>query len=239
MNKINILICDDEQSSIEENKDMIEELLGRMGIEFSIQCYNEVNINEDIIKKTDLAILDIDFQDSKNTGISLAQKIQKINKWIAVIFVTCHSEYAMEAFRLQVLGYLEKPINKSHLEIVMKKVIIYLKGINFESATFEFTYDRQNVVLRQKNIINIEKIGRKIRIETRQSDYEINDSISTIESRMTDFFLKINSGTIINMNFVTEIVNYYIYLSNGKSFRVARNRLNEVKEKYFLFTNKF
>lgn len=216
---------------------MIEEFLNQNEVEFNISCCNRIDIDDEVIKNIDLAILDIDFCNADSTGINLAQKIQKINQWIAVIFVTCHPEYAMDAFRLHAQGYIEKPINKKHLDIVLKKVLVYLKGINFETATFEFMFERQKVILLQKNIIYIEKVGRKIKIDTRQSDYEINEGINTVESRLVHFFLKINSGTLVNMNYIAEIINYNIYLSNGMNFRIARNRLNEVKEKYFLFTN--
>lgn len=236
---INILVCDDEKSSVEENKKHLEQFLESTGQEYNILCYMNGMVEEHVLKNIDIAILDIDFRNEETTGIELAQRAQTLNKWVAVIFVTCHSEYALDAFRLQVFGYLEKPVNLVHMDIILKKVLVYVRGIknNLETAVLEFMYNRKKVVIRQKNIAFIEKVNRKLKIETRQCDYEINDSISAIEDELTSFFVKINSGTLINMYFITEIEKYNVYLSNGHSFHISRDRLNEVKEKYFLFTN--
>lgn len=236
---INILICDDEKLSVRENKQQIEQFFKNTGQEYNVLCYYDGTIEDSILKGIDIAILDIDFQNEDTTGIELAQRAQKLNKWVAVIFITCHKEYALEAFRLQVFGYLEKPVNLLHMSIILKKVFVYVKGIksNLETSVLEFIHNRKKIVIRQKNIAYIEKINRKLKIETRQSDYEINESITSIEEMLTDYFVKINSGTIVNMHYITEIEKYNVYLSNGHSFHIARNRLNEVKRKYFLFTN--
>lgn len=235
---VRILICDDEQSVLRHNENKLDVLLSKLGVERSIRCYSNTNdISNEVIKATDVAILDIDFNDDNITGIQLAREFQSINKWIAIIFITGHSEYALDAFRLQVFGYLEKPINELHLELIMKKVLIYLKGIKFESSTFEFLYGRKKVTIRQSNIIYIERVNRKIRIATRQFDYEINGKISDVESSLMEAFLKINSGTLVNLHYVTRIVDYNMYLKDELHFRIARGRLNEVKEKYSSFTN--
>lgn len=235
---VRILICDDEQIVLQNNKDNLEIVLSKIGVESSIRCFSDTHdISDEVIKGTDVAILDIDFNDNSTTGIQLARKLQSINQWIAIIFITGHSEYALDAFRLQVFGYLEKPVNTMHLELILKKVLVYLKGINFAAQTFEFFYERKKVTIRQNNIIYIEKVNRKIRIATRQFDYEINGTINEMESNLMDAFLKINSGTLVNLHYVTKIVDYNMYITDELHFRIARNRLNEVKEKYFSFTN--
>lgn len=237
---VRILICDDEQIEMLNNKEKLDVLLSKLGVVCSIQCYSSArDISSEVIKGTDVAILDIDLNDEEETGIELARKMQNINHWIAIIFVTGHSEYALDAFRLQVFGYLEKPVNDLHLELIMKKVLVYKKGINFAAQTYEFFHERKKVTIRQSNIIYIEKINRKIRIATRQFDYEINGTINEVESKlMEDTFLKINSGTLVNLHFVSKIIDYNIYITDELHFRIARNRLNEVKERYFGFTNR-
>lgn len=236
---INILICDDEEESLQLNRKYVAEFFEKIGIDYTVYCYSESRIEDKILKSIDIAFLDIDFHDDV-TGIQIAQRALTLNKWVAIIFVTCHEEYALDAFRLQVNGYLEKPINSSHMDIVLKKAYVYVKGIknNFETSTFEFMYDRKKVVIRQKSVFHIEKINRKIVIETNESTYEVNESINSLESEMTEYFVKINSGTLINMFYITEFSKGSIYMSNGRTFRISRNRLKDVKEKYFSFTNR-
>ncbi|SES65630.1 LytR/AlgR family response regulator transcription factor [[Clostridium] polysaccharolyticum] len=233
---IRIIVCDDEQSVLQSNQNKLNTLLSKLGIKRNIQCYTNVkNISYGAIKTADIAILDIDFNDNDVTGIQLAKRFQSINKWIAIIFITGHSEYALDAFRLQVFGYLEKPVNELHLERIIKKVLVYLKGIKYETSTFEFLYERKKVTLRQNNIIYVERVNRKIRIVTKQCDYSINGKVSDVENSLMENFLKINSGTLVNLHYVTKIEDCNMYLTDELSFRIARSRLNDVKEKYFSF----
>ena len=61
----------------------------------------------------DIALLDINMPDM--TGLQLAAKIREIDSNTAIIFLTGHSEYALDAFKLHASGYLMKPLNKSRL----------------------------------------------------------------------------------------------------------------------------
>jgi len=61
----------------------------------------------------DIALLDINMPDM--TGLQLAAKIRGIDQNTAIIFLTGHSEYALDAFKLHASGYLMKPVNKARL----------------------------------------------------------------------------------------------------------------------------
>ena len=61
----------------------------------------------------DIAILDINMPDMD--GLLLAAKIKKLHPEIAIIFLTGYSQYAIDAYKLHVAGYLLKPVNKKQL----------------------------------------------------------------------------------------------------------------------------
>ncbi|MGN0596306.1 MAG: response regulator [Ruminiclostridium sp.] len=56
----------------------------------------------------DIAFLDISMRGMG--GLALAEQLRKIRPEIKIIFCTGHSEYAVDAFRMHVSGYLIKPI---------------------------------------------------------------------------------------------------------------------------------
>lgn len=58
----------------------------------------------------DAAFLDISMRGMG--GLALAERILEIRPECAIIFCTGYSEYAVDAFRLHVSGYLMKPITK-------------------------------------------------------------------------------------------------------------------------------
>ncbi len=60
-----------------------------------------------------LALLDINLPDIN--GIQLAARIKLLQPQAAIIFVTAHPQYAVDAFALHVSGYLLKPVSKEQL----------------------------------------------------------------------------------------------------------------------------
>ena len=61
----------------------------------------------------DIALLDINMPEIN--GLELAARIRELDPSTAIIFLTGHSEYAVDAFTLHASGYLMKPINKQRL----------------------------------------------------------------------------------------------------------------------------
>ena len=63
--------------------------------------------------EADLAVLDVDMPDI--SGIELAAKIKLRHPNMKIIFLTGYPQYAVDAFRLHVSGYLLKPIDPAEL----------------------------------------------------------------------------------------------------------------------------
>lgn len=61
----------------------------------------------------DIALLDLNMPDMH--GLELAARIRELSPETAIIFLTGHSEYAVDAFRLHAAGYLMKPLNRQRL----------------------------------------------------------------------------------------------------------------------------
>ncbi|MGN0620090.1 MAG: LytR/AlgR family response regulator transcription factor [Ruminiclostridium sp.] len=58
--------------------------------------------------KVDIAFLDISMRGMG--GLALAEKLLELQPKMKIVFCTGHSEYAVDAFRMHVSGYLMKPI---------------------------------------------------------------------------------------------------------------------------------
>ncbi|MGN0678631.1 MAG: response regulator [Oscillospiraceae bacterium] len=70
----------------------------------------------------DIAFLDISMRGMG--GLALAEQLLKIQPDIKIVFCTGHSEYAVDAFRIHVSGYLMKPITPD----AVQREIDHIKG---------------------------------------------------------------------------------------------------------------
>lgn len=70
--------------------------------------------------KPDVAFLDIEMPGTN--GLELAEKLLAINSSMEIIFVTAYDQYALEAFRVNALDYLLKPISLDDVEQTIARV---------------------------------------------------------------------------------------------------------------------
>lgn len=70
--------------------------------------------------KVDAAFLDIEM--SGLHGIELAKELTAMNENICIVFVTAYSQYALEAFKVDAVGYILKPYSKEEVRKELDKV---------------------------------------------------------------------------------------------------------------------
>jgi len=126
----NVIIIDDEIAS-----------LGLMKILLSM--YEKVNIMGtftdsngifDVLNENIDAIF-LDIEMPNENGLELAEKITEYNRTIEIVFVTAYNKYAVEAFELNALDYLLKPISNDRLDITLKRLISKKEQKNVEDST--------------------------------------------------------------------------------------------------------
>lgn len=70
----------------------------------------------------DIAFLDIEMPCTN--GIELAKKLKHIDENIRIIYVTAYEEYALDAFRVDALGYLLKPYTRDEIQHELEKAVL-------------------------------------------------------------------------------------------------------------------
>ncbi|MBV5334107.1 response regulator, partial [bacterium] len=68
----------------------------------------------------DVALVDIRMP--KMDGIELARHLAQLDKPPAIIFITAYDSYAVQAFELNAIDYLVKPVRAQRLAAALQKV---------------------------------------------------------------------------------------------------------------------
>ncbi|MES9740057.1 response regulator [Peribacillus frigoritolerans] len=82
--------------------------------------------------KPDVAFVDIEMPDMN--GLELAEKILAIHGQTHIIFVTAYSQYAIEAFKVNALDYILKPVDTHEMNRVVRKIMNRTSQQGLESA---------------------------------------------------------------------------------------------------------
>ncbi|WP_395054527.1 LytR/AlgR family response regulator transcription factor [Flavobacterium sp.] len=111
---MNIIIIEDEKPAAR----LLQRKLGKIDVKVAVMLHSvEEAINWfSTNNHPDLIFLDIQLSD----GLSF-EIFEKIDIKSAVIFTTAYDEYALQAFKLNSIDYLLKPIDEEELEIAVSK----------------------------------------------------------------------------------------------------------------------
>ena len=123
---LNAVIVEDEQPSL----DLMKIIIARNE---NLKVIGEYTNSREALKNIpllhpDVVFLDVEMPDM--TGIQLAEKILAQDESIRIIFVTAYQHYAIEAFRVNAVDYILKPITEDELNRVTAKLLKIPVSVN-------------------------------------------------------------------------------------------------------------
>lgn len=129
---ISAVIVDDEMPALNLLK-MFLQKTGQVNILGAFVEPNEAL--ENIISiKPDVVFLDIEMPEM--SGLELASLLMEQNDELMVVFVTCYNQYALEAFQVNALDYILKPVTPNTIQKCISR-LIKLKGYKNEETDEE------------------------------------------------------------------------------------------------------
>ncbi|MBV7274513.1 response regulator [Clostridium sp. PL3] len=116
---MNILIVDDEISTLEEIEFYVKKY---KEFDCCVACKNSVEALEQAEKQPfDIVLLDIDMP--VINGLELADRLLNIFPGMKVIFITAYNHYATEAFEVNAIDYVLKPIREERLFKALDRLV--------------------------------------------------------------------------------------------------------------------
>lgn len=197
---MNCLIVDDDSLARTALKQMLSmdpqlQLLGECAD--ALEGYKEIMVNQ-----IDVLFLDIEMPGM--SGIELVKILA--GKRPMVIFTTATTNYAAEAFDLNVVDFLIKPLVPARfLQAVEKaKHILKTKNLSISNKEDEFIFIRDsNVVRRLKvsDILFMEAMGDYVKIYVPDHVYSIHSSLKAVEQKLSQsIFLRVHRSFIVNVS---------------------------------------
>ena len=229
---VKIAICDDEEKSVALHEHIVRECLQSEGIGYEITTYTQSrNLLYDITDDGffyDLILLDIEMPGI--SGMEIPQQLKGFLPNVRIIFVTSHTEYAIDAFELSIFRY----VPKNNLEVKLAAAVTDAAKLIELEAGQEYTIQTASRMekIPYKDIFYIQRDGKNASIissvgiaKVRKSLQQVFDELNTPE------FIFINRGCIVNIIQIMKISDGMVVLKNGEQLPISRSHLQEVKQK--------
>jgi len=222
---MNCIIVDDDEAS----RNILVQLAKHVDTLNVVRtCSSPIEAIKALKEETvDLLFLDIEMPEM--TGMELLKALD--NKPM-VIFTTSHKEYAVDAFEMNVVDYLIKPVTLPRfLKAVAKAEVTESKDV--VSTKQEYFFIKKDSVLTKvpiKDILWIEALGDYITVHTKDQRFMLHATLKSIEGKLpSNKFVRVHRSYIVQIDNVKQVEDTTIYINETSIPVGALYRENFIK----------
>ncbi|MCL4846998.1 MAG: LytTR family DNA-binding domain-containing protein [Acidobacteria bacterium] len=236
------LIVDDEQPA----RLRLRQLLGELGVEVVGEAEDGPQAIERIAAAApDVVLLDIQMPGC--SGLDVAASLPEPRP--PLVFCTAFDRHAVDAFELNAVDYVLKPVSRARLEQAIARVRVADAGATSAALTRLSAIAREYPtrflgrrgqrfhVVPQQDVLYFALDGGLTRVHVRAGHYWMEPSLSDLEARVDPArFYRVSRNAIVNLDAVAEVVPQEggpaeAVLSDGTRLPVSRRRVAGLLER--------
>ena len=201
---LRVLIVDDEAPSRRRLRDLLDDCASAMPLSIVGEAANGREAMDILHAVTsDLVLTDIHMP--AMDGLELARHLLKLQQPPVVIFTTAFHEHAVQAFDVNAIDYLMKPVRMQRLLAALQKVprlkplsAAKLDELSAASRRFLSVTERSRVVLVPiDEIIYLKAELKYITIRTEQREYLLEESLTKLEEEFGPRFIRVHRNCLV------------------------------------------
>ena len=204
---LSLLIVDDEPPA----RARLRELLGDLAPDFPVRVAGEVGNGLEALAWLENDAVDVvltDIRMPRMDGIELAEHLGNLPEPPAVIFATAYDNFAVQAFDLNAIDYLLKPVRLQRLQAALHKVSQKhafspeLPAIGREvrggGRTHLSCQERGRLLLVPVDEVIYFKADLKyVTARTREREYLLDEALTHLEQEYADRFIRLHRAVLV------------------------------------------
>ena len=229
---LRVLVVDDEPPARGELAYMIEQLE-------PVASVDAVGSGVEALRALESTMFDAVFLDIAMPGLSgldLARVLARFERPPAVVFVTAHDAHAVEAFELDAVDYLLKPVRAARVQEAVRRVLAHDAPVTVKPADPTIPVELGGVTrfVRRSDVHFVEAHGDYVRLHTDGAAHLVRLSLGNLERDWADAgFLRIHRSYLVSTRHITELRQHdqrCIVVIDGHELEVSRRRARELKD---------
>lgn len=228
---MNIAICDDEQTCIDEISERLRCVADSMEEKCTIISCDSGEKLIDLCKSNaiDAVFLDIAMPDVN--GFKTAERLMEIQKNLILVFVSNNDNMVYLSYEYRPFWFVPKS-QIDMLDMVFKKIIRKIRfdkkcndNVHILTGKAEFVVD----VLNTAYFVTDDHYVQMVMINKQKSE-SYRCRLKDIESRLSEsWFVRSHNRYLVNYRMVRVIEKSTLILKNGEEIPISRSRVSDVK----------
>jgi two-component system response regulator AlgR len=150
-------------------------------------------------------VLLLDIEMPGLAGLEVARHLARLDSGPAVVFVTAHDRHAVEAFELNALDYLMKPVRAARLAAALRKAQAAgapsadsLARADPRAREYLSVSERNRIVLVPvRDIVYLKAELKYVTLRTREREHLVEESLVALEREFAGSFVRIHRNCLV------------------------------------------
>lgn len=204
MTPLRVFIADDEAPARERLRELLADIALELPNEVTGEAQNGLEALERL-PSSGAQVLLLDIQMPGMGGLEVAQHLAGLATGPAVVFVTAHDRHAVEAFELNALDYLMKPVRAARLAAALRKAALagppppqQLAHAARQPREYLSVVERNRIVLVPvREIVFLRAELKYVTLRTRGAEHLIEESLVALESEFAERFVRVHRNCLV------------------------------------------
>lgn len=228
-----IAVCDDEKYF----RDTIRDAINAFYCSLDVMCLSFENGAALITafekgNRFDAVFLDIEMPEPD--GMETARRLHEFSPELPVIFLTSHTELAMDGYEVGAFRFLQKPVVKEKLEQALKDI----GQLCSRKKTICIKENGEEHFLSPDDIIYAEADNNSVRFVTAERIYQMRMKLTealTMMENSSECFCRVHRSVIVNLAHIISRNDKEVRLDNNAVLPVSKSYGDELKKRLMEF----
>jgi len=208
---VKVLIVDDEAPARERLQRLLKDDPGHCVVGEAVNGLQAIEMTETL--HPDVVLLDIRMPGL--SGIEAAHHLNSLEQPPAVIFTTAYDEYAIEAFEVNAVGYVLKPVRRERLSRALEQASrISRRSIAEISSSAGMNSRRSHICARVRDRLKLISLAdvwyfladqKYVRVCHQHGENLIDDSLKSLEDEFSEQVVRIHRSALVIVSRIASI----------------------------------
>ena len=208
---LRVFIADDEAPARARLRELLEDIMQDAPTQIVGEARDGVETIERLPQSgAQVVLLDIEMPGMH--GLEVARHLARLHDAPAVIFVTAHDRHAVDAFELNALDYLLKPVRAARLAAALRRAIVIgaPSAQVLETAAeqvrqtdgrghshFSLAERNRIVLVPVADVVYLKAEQKYVTLRTREREHLIDESLTALEREFGERFVRVHRNCIV------------------------------------------